>query len=204
MWRQGQHIAIIGSTGSGKTTLSYQVLKLRQYVIAIRTKSDPFRWLGYRAVKKQRDLKIRTGESNKFLLSPGLDAQGDEIDATISQVMREGGWTILFDEMFWIQNRLGLAKRVEDLLTQGRSNNISVLVGAQRPAHLTRFAISEPQYIICNRLNDGRDIDIVKEFDGRDYAQFLTTLGKYEFGFLDRGSREQSVVTRDNVRDAFN
>jgi ABC-type multidrug transport system fused ATPase/permease subunit len=41
-WQQGQHVAIIGKTGSGKSHLALQLLDIKPFVIIIATKRyDP-------------------------------------------------------------------------------------------------------------------------------------------------------------------
>src|SRR5690349_6421632 len=37
-WRQGEHVGLIGPTGSGKTTLAMWLLPLRKYVVVLGTK----------------------------------------------------------------------------------------------------------------------------------------------------------------------
>src|SRR4051812_9363940 len=39
-WKQGQHVGVVGRTGSGKTYLVSKLVMLRRYVIIFRTKPD--------------------------------------------------------------------------------------------------------------------------------------------------------------------
>ena len=57
-WEQGQHVAIVGDTGSGKTYLEALLLRMRSYNIVLRTKDDDIRWPGFKRVRRVDQIEI--------------------------------------------------------------------------------------------------------------------------------------------------
>jgi len=105
--------------------------------------------------------------------------------------------------MYYIQHKLRLTNTVEDLLTQGRSHFITVMIGVQRPSWVTRFAISEPSHIFASRLHDERDIKTMGMIAGMSWAESLRDLERYEFSYLNRDTMESTIVNRDTVFDVI-
>jgi energy-coupling factor transporter ATP-binding protein EcfA2 len=198
MWRQGEHVALIGSTGSGKTTLARELLKLRGYTLCVITKPDFFLWPGrWKRVQRAKDIDL--GESTHFVLRPAYEEQQYEITRAIENVWIEGGWTLYFDEAYYIQQALRLEDRMVQMLTQGRSLSITVMLGIQRPAWVTRFALSEPTHMFCARLGDARDISTIKSIVGQEYADAVVKAPYHKFVHLDKISGEQMVVDKTTV-----
>jgi len=114
-------------------------------------------------------------------------------------VWQQGGWTIYLDELYYIEKQLRLTDEVVRLLTQGRSKYLTVVCGMQRPAWVTRFALSEPVYVISGRLGDKRDVAVVSSVVGSEYVDRLQTLRRYQFGLIDKINNKIDVVTKDNI-----
>jgi hypothetical protein len=91
-----------------------------------------------------------------FQLNPRYADQRREFRDALERAWIQGGWTVYGDELFYLSERLRLAEPIERLLTQGRSKGISVALGMQRPARVTRFAISESTHVLSFHL-EGRD-----------------------------------------------
>lgn len=125
------------------------------------------------------------------------------VKALLQRVWEEGGWCIYIDEMYYIQHVLKLQSYCESLLTQGRSKHISMVLGVQRPAWVSRFALSEPIHVLSSKLRDGRDIATMKMVAGDEYASELSKLKRYEFGYLNRDTMSYRVVNRTTVSDAL-
>jgi hypothetical protein len=93
---------------------------------------------------------------DSFTLVPQYERQAREFRLAAERIWRHGGWTAYFDELFYLSERLRLTEPIERLLTQGRSKSISVAIGMQRPARVSRFAISESTHVLSFGL-EGRD-----------------------------------------------
>lgn len=154
-WRQGQHAAVVGRTGSGKTYLISKLVELRQYVVIFRTKPDKNKFPGFDKVRKANAMDHWS--ATRLLLEPEYSRQAVEGYAMLERAWQDGGWTIVIDENWYSEAHLGLKPYIVRLLTQGRSKDISVVVGMQRPVDISRFALSEITHLFVFRT-EGRDL----------------------------------------------
>jgi hypothetical protein len=154
-WKQGQHVGVVGRTGSGKTYLISKLVQMRQYVVIFRTKPDTNKFPGFDLVRKATAMAHWRGE--RLLLEPEYDQQAVEGYRMLERAWRDGGWTIVIDENWYAEQQLGLKQWIVRLLTQGRSKDITVIVGMQRPVDISRFALSEITHLFTFRC-EGRDL----------------------------------------------
>lgn len=155
VWRQGQHAAVVGRTGSGKTYLISKLVQLRKYVVIFRTKPDRNKFPGFATVRKASAMDHWGSE--RILLEPSYERQAVEGYEMLDRAWRDGGWTVVIDENWYAEAHLGLKPYIVRLLTQGRSKDISVVVGMQRPVDISRFALSEITHLFVFRT-EGRDL----------------------------------------------
>lgn len=162
-WLPGEHMAVIGDTGTGKTyLLAKAILPLRRFVVVFKTKADKdddSKWRGYHRIRKASG--IMDERYDRFLLDPPYSRQAVEGYHLLERVYRQGGWTVVIDEG-WLTERLGLQEYIERLLTQGRSQGISVVFGQQRPVTTSRFVISQCTHLFTFRV-EGRDAITIGE-----------------------------------------
>lgn len=194
-WGYGEHISVIGDTGSGKTFLISQLVKARQYAVILRTKPDDIIFPGF--AKRTKARSMDNLQETKILLEPRDHQQRTEIAAALDKVWKQGAWTCVVDELLYIE-RLKLRERVERLLTQGRSKQISTVVGMQRPVVISRFAISQSTHVFCFQL-EGRDIMNVVEATTPRIAKPLLELDNenHDFVYFNRRTR---VVKMGNAK----
>lgn len=192
-WYIGEHIAVTGENGSGKTFLMSQLVNYRRYVIILRTKPDDIVFKGFKHVKDAKGINI---ERNGYRLLVDLTkmrtlrwSQGVEARAVLDSVWKMGRWTIFLDEAFWLQKKLGLQDDLEALLTQGRSLGISIVVGMQRPAWVTRFALSEAKHVFSFR-SEGRDMKTIGESTNGAMADAVRKLPRFHFAHFYRPTGE--------------
>lgn len=153
-WLPGQHLGVIGQTGTGKSTLAAWLLQSRRYKMVLKSKPDTVRYDTDRTVRKAAELDDSRYDS--FTLNPDYERQAYEFWGALERAWKHGGWTVYGDELFYLSDRLRLEPMFERLLTQGRSKHITVAVGMQRPVRVTRFALSELTHVLSFRL-EGRD-----------------------------------------------
>lgn len=158
-WRVGEHVAVIGDTGTGKTFLISKLVRLRNYVVFFQTKSDDIRFPGF--VKRRTADALESVYDERIILHPDYERQAREGWRMLEKVWQHGGWTVVIDEL-WYVDKLGLRDWVDRLLTQGRSKRISVVVGMQRPAQISRFAMSQCTHLFSFRV-EGRDAKTIAE-----------------------------------------
>lgn len=189
-WKVGEHIAAVGDTGTGKTYLVSKLVELRQYVVVLRTKPDDIRFDGFR--KARRASAMDDLYETRILLTPEHSHQMREGYEMLERVWQMGGWTVVIDELWYVEKLLRLSPSVERLLTQGRSKGISVIVGMQRPAQVSRFAISQCTHLFTFRV-DGRDLQTIKEATTPRIVPPVSSLRRYQFAYYHRGERTVAI-----------
>lgn len=196
-WHVGEHAAVIGTTGTGKTYLMSRLVQLRKYVVVLRTKPDDISFRGFRKVRtgKWLDDSLR---NPKLLVDPSYASQIRVAEDVFNRVWEMGRWTIVVDELFYVHDRLGLKEYIDMLMTQGRSKGISVIVGMQRPVHVTRFALSEATHVFSFRL-EGRDQKTVSDITSEGFAAATGKVAPYHFAHYHVKTRSIGVGTADKL-----
>lgn len=160
------------------------------------SKPDDIYWSGWHKVKSVAKIDPRKGD--KWRLYPDFENQWDEFYRAYEMVWKEGNWAVCIDELYYAEKVLGLGNEVVKHLTQGRSKKISVVVGMQRPAWVSRFALSEPTHIICFRSGDKRDLKAIREGVSEEFADVVPKLGQFEFAYYHKITQR---VERGRVSD---
>jgi DNA helicase HerA-like ATPase len=164
MPRPDQRVLILGSTGSGKTTMGASLLS-----------GAPFNDMPYVMIDYKRDgllAEIDRKEEiglNEVPKAPGLyhvkpnPVSDDEaVEAWLYKVWERRNIGLYVDEALRLPTKKTGA--FESILTQGRSLRIPVISLSQRPVDLTRYAFSEANHVIIFRLTDNRDRKKVTEY----------------------------------------
>jgi hypothetical protein len=188
-WKIGEHVAAVGDTGTGKTYLIAKLVQQRKHVVVFRTKPDDIRFPGFKTVKKAEEME--DWHNDRLLLVPKYADQAIEGFRMLAKAWDHGSWTIVIDEL-WFTERLGLKPHVEKLLTQGRSMKISLIVGMQRPAQISRFAISQCTHLFTFRV-DGRDLDTIKMATTPRIVPAVKRLEGKNFAYYNRATRQVAI-----------
>lgn len=203
-WLQGEHLTVTGDTGSGKTTLANILLYHRRNTIAIKSKADPAPLPG---VVVTTNAKFKSSHDDRIVLYPGStmrtsgeywNAQYREIRGAIETIWKEGKWTVYFDELFYLCDKLRLQSSIDMLLTQGRSNHITVVCGMQRPVGVTRYALSQATHVLSFGA-ERRDVRTLGEICGDKFALAVAGLQRYEFAWYYRPERKVWVGTAQDI-----
>jgi hypothetical protein len=183
-------VATIGQTGTGKSTLLAWLLRRWSYLIALQTKSDSLTAQDYDAHLIRRAAQLDDTHYTRFLLKPRYQEQRREIALALDRPWRNGepGWTIDIDELFYIQEKLNLGELVDRLLTQGRSESLTTVVGMQRPARISRFAISQSTHVLAFGM-EGRDAKLLSEATTPSVQEVVEQLEQHEFLWFYRPTR---------------
>ncbi len=158
-----ERVTIIGKTGSGKTQAAGWLLSHRSY--------DTRPWIIFDFKYDQLLNDIRgTKEIDvnaKIPTEPGLyivhprPGQEEEVEAMFWRIWEREGVGVYIDEGYMIPSR---SSAFQAILTQGRSKEIPVMMLTQRPVYVSRFCLSEAEYIMLFSLTDERDLKTVKQF----------------------------------------
>jgi len=193
-WQIGEHIAVVGDTGTGKTYLVSKLTELREYVVIFRTKADDIKFPGF--VKARTVDALDNFRHTRILLEPTHGQQMRQGYELFTRVYKQGGWTVVIDEEWFVEARLHLTEYVETLLTQGRSGKLSVVVGMQRPARISRFVISQCTHLFSFRV-EGRDLQTMKEATSPRVVEPIAALSGHDFTYYNRATR---IVATGNAR----
>jgi hypothetical protein len=194
-WEEGEHVSVVGDTGTGKSYLIRALVKPREYVVFLRTKADDLRLPNFD--KRSKASAMNDLSLTRILLQPASDRRSQAIEAyrMLDIAWTHGGWTIVIDEL-WYAIRLGLAEPIERLLTQGRSKGISVVCGMQRPVGVTRFAMAESTHMFTFIL-EGRDVKTFAEASSPRVVPAIQNLTGHNFAYYNRRKR---IVAIGNAR----
>lgn len=198
-FEQGQHITIVGTTGSGKTVLMRELLKQRSYVAVLGTKNEdrelyePFEKLGYVVVDEFNPTP--PGSESRIIFRPrmgtpdkaGRQQQASKFRAMLFEAFEAGGWTIAVDELWVVAKPLGLADTLEEFWSQGRSLNLTVVGGTQKPVDIPLLAFDQATHLFLFRNTDRYRIQRMAEFAGTDrqlVAELIPQLPAHEFLYV--------------------
>lgn len=201
-WRQGEHVSVIGPTGSGKSVLARAIAPRRSYVCVLATKPEDSTLTGYRrdgyAIARRwppplpRRVALRSNgapDSWRVLLWPRFRQPsdvarqrvvfGDALDA----MFVERRWTIIADEVRYLCANLGLQRAIELVWLQGRSLGLSLVAGTQRPAWVPLEMYSQADHLFFWRDNDERNLRTIGGLGGmsaKAIREKVATLAKHD------------------------
>lgn len=162
-WAQGQHVAIVGDTGTGKTFLMAQLARLRDYVVVFRTKLDTRREPAFSGFRHVRDARaMDDNSSTRLVITPDYYKQYAVGYDMLERVWKHGAWTVVIDELYYVEQELRLTRMLNRLWTQGRSAGITVVAGMQRPSWISRFALSQCTHVFSFRV-EKRDAKVLAD-----------------------------------------
>lgn len=157
-----EHCAILGCTGSGKTTLASYVLSCmpfdRMPYVAVDMKGDDL--LG--AITHIREVGLHESVPRApglYVVRP-LPSDVDAIENWLYKVWSAGYTGLYVDEAYLLPDKIWL----RNILAQGRSKRIPTIVASQRPVDIPRSIFTEASHVAVFRLNDDRDRKTVREF----------------------------------------
>lgn len=220
-WKQGQHVLTVGGTGSGKTTVSGELLPRRKKVVVCVSKGMDDTLTGPYFSEYERITKWPPkGDVERVMLWPANQKTIEQTknnktvvfrDAFDSILLKEGYWCIDIDETHYMADRLKLGGEIADLLEQGRSHYISLWNNTQRPAGIPLavyvnsvhgfFFLTQEEYDV-QRL--GRMIN--KHTHTKELITNIQALDPHEFVYLDKSGRippvRSMVILKGRKRNA--
>lgn len=162
---------IVGTTGSGKTTLATRLLRYYSRVVAI----DPKGTLGsggdgsgrhlpgYDLAKTPRELEFRTARSDHVQYRPDMKFQTPEQWERIFDFLyRQGHRLIYNDELADVHHFNMAPPSLRRIITSGRELAIAHLGATQRPRQIDRRIMSEAERWYVFHLRDQDDIRLMR------------------------------------------
>lgn len=221
-WDQGQHLSVIAPTGAGKTTIVNELLPRRAGVVTFATKPsgrrdgappDSTLMKLTRLPKAERYTLAREwpvrGNPERVLLWPKFERPGADVpnqtrvfEHALNEIFAAGRWCVNFDEVRYLCETLGLAKLVDQFWQQGRSQKLSVVSCAQRPAWVPRSMYSQATHLFLGRTNDEQDLRSLGGIGFADSKTIRSTVARLDtHDVLYVNSRSGAMaVTRVNLQ----
>ena len=212
-WEPGQHVALIGPTGEGKSTFAIGLLELRRWVVALDPKGedDTLTASGYRRLKewpppgRVRD-QIAEGYPARLII--GGPSRSDAETAQLGQLMQqavegvrtEGGWTLYVDEFQLLSDRrmMGVTTQVEQLLISARTRGTSVVTAFQAPAWVPRAATRQATWTVMWGTHDEDSCKTIAQAMGRpwrDLQAMVREIPEYHVLAIPKRFREPMILT---------
>lgn len=176
-WKQGEHVTVIGPTGIGKTEVTTALADYRKWIVYLNTKNkDKTRDLlinrdNYKIIRDAAGLQPEI--ARHYVVWPSIpkrasvdtikDINREVFREALMRIYRQGGWTILINELRYISQRLKLDDELLLLWLQGRSEDISVVAEAQRPRWVPLEAFDQPEHLFFFRDSDGNNVSRIAE-----------------------------------------
>jgi hypothetical protein len=206
-WQQNQHMALVGCTDCGKSTALHAMLPLRDYVTLFGTKitdktldtfiadgtfSRLYDWPPKKGHLIKR--KVTAAEMPRRLLWPDVSSleavpgMAPVFNKAVSDIYGSGGWCTVWDE-FWLQCEiLKMRQTAKILLQQARSNDISMVMGMQRPAWIPPEVFDQTRHLLFWRDNDElnlRRIGGVGWLAAGPIKAFVANLDPFQFLYVN-------------------
>jgi hypothetical protein len=140
--------------------------------------------------------------AERLLLTPDYHRQAFEGWWTLENVWEHGGWCVVIDELYYAEHELKLQQSINKLLTQGRSKGITVVAGMQRPAQVSRFALSQVTHLFTFRT-EGRDTKTIAESTTPRIAAWIDDIDGHDFVYYNRKHREIRTGNARRLGDIF-
>lgn len=216
-WRPGDHVALIGPTNSGKSTLAVAILPLRRFVLALDPKGGDstlarLQKAGFERVTAwplpKKYLKaLEDDQPVRLIVGPVVKVREDRdrlravLAATLRGAFDMGGWTVYVDELQVAADKrmMGLGPSVEENMIAARDKGLTMVCSYQRPANVPRAAADQATWLAIWYT---RDVDVVNrlaEMTGRPKAEIrgaVRGLERNAILLFSMDPNEPIVVTR--------
>lgn len=203
-WRDGEHLSLFGPTGSGKTTLALTLLPLRSWVVVFATKPRDRVLAAF--AERHRYTIIRRWPPpalrHHVVLWPPFRGTSDLLrqrrafEDAIRDIYRSGGWTIYLDETYYFSELLRMSDDLRLLWTQGRSLDVTLVAGTQRPKRVPLEMMDQATHLFFFRFRDYADLQRIGELgwvDARAIREEVARLPPHHFLYVNNLSGETQI-----------
>lgn len=208
--RQGEHITLLGPTGSGKTTLALQIVNKREHVVTFgcKPRDKTLDNLIKQGWKRSAIWPVPYRYKKVVLWPPATSMRNRSTQAytfynAMEDIYRRGGWALYVDEIQYLtdstkQAGLGLSGPVQMLLQQGRAMGVTLIGGSQRPRHIPLAFYSQATHLFLWKNADENDLKRLDEIGGFPrglVADIVRRLNPHEVLYVDKRTSSM-VVTK--------
>lgn len=217
VWQPGQHIALIGPTGVGKTTVAGHLLAQRRYVLALDPKGGDstlgeLESRGFERIDKWPPPRkvyeaIANNEPARLIVGGAVNTEADRkklralFAATLAGAFEQKGWTVYVDELQIAsdQRMMNLTAQIEHNLIAARDRKVSIVSSFQRPARVPRTASDQATYLFVWYTRDDDVVKRIAEMMGRPKPEVrgaVSELDEHAILMVSRNPREPMIVSK--------
>jgi energy-coupling factor transporter ATP-binding protein EcfA2 len=204
-WKQGEHVLISGSTGSGKTALARHVVEIRAQngghvvVFCMKPLEDQTIVEDYKGFTRWKKWRKRPSSwENRILLWPDvrkakgdkdeiLRIQGEVFQEAFNGVNDAGHYTVQVDEGLYTTSPtfLNMASDLAMAHAIGRSGRLTMVTLTQRPSHLPLILYGSASHAFVGRTREASDQKRLAELGakegGKELATRIADQGRHDF-----------------------
>lgn len=215
-YKTGEHVTFLAPTGNGKTTFAMQLLgevaneDLPAIVLVMKPRDETAEEFGkkndYKRIvnwppKKNPFAKKPPGyllwpQENWNDLDETDERQARIFEKTFQHTYRKGNYIVFADELYSLDNELGLERDLNRLWTKGRSMGTGLWGATQRPANVPRNAYSQAQHLFISFDPDKDTRRRYGEIGGMDPKLIITAteqLDEYEWVYVHPKGRQSTI-----------
>lgn len=216
-YETGQHVTIIGPTGSGKTWLAYQlldetctpevpglvlVMKPRDGTVTKWSKSAGFvivrNWpVGMSPFRPKRPRGYVLWPRHSFDPDRDFNTQYTIFRRAILDSYKKGDRILFGDEVFSLAEELKLSDELVTVWSKGRSMGCGLWVATQKPTHIPLWAYSQAEHLFLHNDPDARARKRFDEIGGVDPKVVdltVQSLAKHEWLYIRRTDGAMCIV----------
>lgn len=213
----GDHVTVLGPTGSGKTTLAFDllartarprlpavvlVMKPRDATVAELTKRIGLRrttlWPPNRLPFQAPPTGYTVWPRHTFDPDIDDDVLRRTFQAAIQDSYRRGNRIVFSDETAGLTKELGLTRILNAVWMRGRSMGCGLWAASQRPVDIPLNAYSQASHLFLAHDPDRRSRERFGEIGGIDarvVEAAVESLRQYEFLYIRREGQKRCILT---------
>lgn len=191
VWEQGQHVALVGPTGCGKTTAAVGICGLRRWVLGLDAKGGDSTlsaagWTSVNDWPPPRKIRQDIAEGRAARLVAGFSPRTihdrtrlrDFLRTVMEQAWVDRNWTLEVDELQLMADRkmMNLGPLIEEFLVAARDRGVSVVQCFQAPAWVPTASTRQATWIGLFPTRDTTVIKSLAEKTGRPWHDLETVL----------------------------
>ena len=199
-WEPGWHALICGRSGFGKTHAALQLLDGRASepeeggraasvcILENKARDKILRGLGWPIIDRWPPTFSQREQRRIILWPKYLKASENAAHMkpvfmeALDEMMNEGGWTVYIDETAYFVENLGLRSTLDEFWNGGRSSEITLIAGSQRPVWVNRSMVSQAQWAFVFFIGDEDDRQRLGQILGsrRRFPPVIARLKRHE------------------------